>query len=64
MTVGVSITRARVLRGYFRRASVGYPFPDSDVHWTHRNSVKYPLICVLAGVAAGRGRWAGWTAVA
>eukprot|EP00300_Choanocystis_sp_HF-7_P026249 c290_g1_i1.p1 GENE.c290_g1_i1~~c290_g1_i1.p1 ORF type:complete len:450 (+),score=108.83 c290_g1_i1:38-1387(+) len=34
------------------KVACGYPFLSEDVHWTRGNSVKYSVMCVVAGLAA------------
>jgi hypothetical protein len=36
-----------------RKVALGYAFQDGDVRWSTRNTVAYPLLVFLAGVAAG-----------
>jgi len=45
--------RRHVLRDFQKKARLGFTFPPGDVKWTHRNTVRWPLIGSLAGVMSG-----------
>lgn len=32
---------------------VGYQYVEGDVLWTRRNTIRYPVLCTIAGLAAG-----------
>jgi hypothetical protein len=45
--------RSMVLKWYAKRVAAGYPFVEGDVRWDPTNSIKYPVLCIAAGLAAG-----------
>lgn len=47
------IGRAHVLKDYRKKLLFSYPFQKGDVKWDADNSVRYPLLCSLAGLASG-----------
>ncbi len=47
------IGRQHVLRDYRKKVLFAYPFHKGDVKWDDSNSVRYPLLCSLAGLASG-----------
>ena len=45
--------RELLVGAYERKVAVGYSFPEGEVKWDRKNTVRYPLVCALAGVFAG-----------
>jgi uncharacterized membrane protein YfcA len=54
VALGVSVwARAWLLRDNRSKARVNYKFARGDVRWTTRTSVLFPVVCSVAGLAAG-----------
>lgn len=53
MLLVAACVRLYLLRGSAYRAEIGFPYVRGDVVWTPGRTVVYPLLCILAGVAAG-----------
>lgn len=47
------LARRHVIKDVQTKQLCGFPFPPGDVKWTTWNSVRWPLICSLAGVMSG-----------
>lgn len=48
--------RKYILHEYQRKIDAGYRFEDSDICWSPENTIRYPLVCVTAGLFAGESR--------
>jgi len=46
-------SRKHLVYIYHLKKQHGYQYPPGDVMWNERNTIVYPLICSLAGLAAG-----------
>jgi len=46
--------RSRILVEYERKLASNFVFEESDIKWSSGNTIKYPFICVLAGLFAGK----------
>ncbi len=53
LAVNFVFIRYHLLREYRRKLRIEYPFAEGDVRWNATSTLKYPLICTLAGVFAG-----------
>merc|ERR1712187_461542 len=42
-----------LMRENAARARAGHKFEASDIRWDAKSTIKYPLICTIAGVFAG-----------
>jgi len=47
------IARNHLLKVYREKQKHGYEYLDEDVQWDERATVRYPLICSIAGLCAG-----------
>ncbi len=47
------VARRYVLRDFRRKRRFGYPPAPGDVRWDRRNTIRWPLICSMAGVMSG-----------
>lgn len=47
------MARSYLLKRYYQKQEVGYPYVDGDIRWDPRGTVLYPIICCLAGFFAG-----------
>lgn len=45
--------RQHVLTDHRKKITFGYPFHKGDVKWDESTSIRYPLLCSLAGLASG-----------
>ena len=43
----------RIVRRHSMLQTLGYVYLDGDMVWTRRSSVKFPALCMFAGIAAG-----------
>lgn len=49
----LSVFAFKLNRKYEAKTAMGWEFVRGDVHWTRKRTVAYPLIAIIAGVAAG-----------
>ena len=47
------LARRHIIHDFEIKKRAGVPFPPGDVKWNRWNSVRWPLICSLAGVMSG-----------
>lgn len=47
------IARNHLLARYYEKESCGYTYLPQDIRWDETATVRYPLLCSLAGLAAG-----------
>jgi len=47
------IARNHLLKVFAEKEKHGYEYLDEDVRWNRRATVRYPLICSIAGLCAG-----------
>jgi len=47
------IARAHLIKRYYEKESCGYEYLPQDVVWDERATIRYPLLCSTAGLAAG-----------
>jgi len=47
------IGRQHLLKKFYAKQDCGYEYLPKDVEWNERNTVRYPLLCSVAGLAAG-----------
>jgi len=47
------LARRHVIHDFKTKKRAGFPFPPGDVKWTRWNTLRWPLICSLAGVMSG-----------
>ena len=47
------LARRHIIHDFETKKRAGFPFSPGDVKWTRWNSVRWPLICSLAGVMSG-----------
>jgi uncharacterized membrane protein YfcA len=47
------LARRHVIQDFKTKRRAGFPFPPGDVKWTRCNTIRWPLICSLAGVMSG-----------
>lgn len=45
--------RTTLLHRHARRVAMNYQFLPDDVQWSEENSLRYPIICAVAGLCAG-----------
>jgi uncharacterized membrane protein YfcA len=45
--------RSELVAEHHAREAAQFPFVEGDVRWTERNTIIYPLICIIAGLFAG-----------
>jgi len=48
-----AIARNHLLGVYYAKQECGYEYLDNDVKWDERNTIRYPLLCSIAGLCAG-----------
>jgi len=54
LVLGVSvIARNHLVKVYHKKKTCGFEYVEGDVEWNERNTVRYPLICSIAGLCAG-----------
>ena len=49
----IVLNRHKVLHDYKIKQEFGFPFPKGAIKWTPSNSVRWPLVCMTAGLMAG-----------
>jgi len=47
------IARSYLVKRYHAKALCNYAYVDGDVEWNEWHTIKYPLICSIAGLCAG-----------
>lgn len=47
------IGRTHLLKVFYAKKDCGYEYLDKDVEWNETNTIRYPLLCSIAGLAAG-----------
>jgi uncharacterized membrane protein YfcA len=47
------IARNHLLKVYYAKQECGYEYLENDVKWDERNTIRYPLLCSIAGLCAG-----------
>lgn len=47
------IARNHLLKVYYAKQECGYEYLENDVQWDERNTIRYPLLCSIAGLCAG-----------
>ncbi len=53
MFIMTVVTGIYLLDKHKKKVEVNYPFEHDDVNWNLRNVVLYPILCLIAGIAAG-----------
>jgi len=54
LVLGVSIiARNHLVKVWRQKAECGFRYVEGDVEWNETNTIKYPLICSIAGLCAG-----------
>jgi len=49
----IVIIRSLVLEEYKKKIRANFPFVEGDMRWCPTSTIRYPIICVLAGLVAG-----------
>jgi uncharacterized membrane protein YfcA len=44
------IVRRILQRQFHEKMEIGYEFADGEIHWTKRNALLYPFLCIFAGI--------------
>jgi len=47
------IARTHLVKMFYEKDAAGYEYLEEDVQWNERNTIRYPLICSVAGLCAG-----------
>jgi len=54
LVLGVSIiARNHLVKVWRQKKECGFRYADGDVEWDETNTIRYPLICSIAGLCAG-----------
>lgn len=54
LVLGVSIVaRNHLVKVWRQKAECGFRYAEGDVEWNETNTIRYPLICSIAGLCAG-----------
>jgi len=54
LVLGVSvIARNYLVKVWKQKKECGFRYAEGDVEWDHTNTIRYPLICSIAGLCAG-----------
>merc|ERR1719471_2839453 len=47
------LARRHLVRIYYLKRRLDWEYLETDVHWSERNTIVYPLACSVAGLCAG-----------
>merc|ERR1719383_373244 len=45
--------RRHLVKVYYLKKRLDWEYLETDVHWSERNTIIYPLACSIAGLCAG-----------